>query len=109
MKPAELTPLSALYLGKLVVEAGFPPGVVNIIPGYGQDAGAALSAHPDVSKVSFTGSTAVGRSILVAAAATNLKKISLELGGKSPSIVFDSADLDEVVEWTNNGIFYNMG
>ncbi|KAF9872230.1 aldehyde dehydrogenase (NAD+) [Colletotrichum karsti] len=109
LKPAELTPLSALYLGKLVVEAGFPPGAVNIVPGLGHEAGAALSAHPDVAKISFTGSTAVGKSILRASAETNLKKVTLELGGKSPSIVLDGADLDEVVEWVNGGIFYNMG
>ncbi|KAF5498733.1 Aldehyde dehydrogenase [Colletotrichum fructicola] len=109
LKPAELTPLSALYLGKLIVEAEFPPGVVNIVPGLGHEAGAALSNHPDVAKVSFTGSTAVGKGILHASADSNLKKVTLELGGKSPSIVFGSADLDEVVEWVNGGIFYNMG
>lgn len=109
LKPAELTPLSALYLGKLVVEAGFPPGVVNIVTGYGNEAGSALTSHPDVRKISFTGSTKVGRSILATSAQTNLKKVSLELGGKSPIIVFESADLDKVVEWVNGGIFYNIG
>lgn len=109
LKPAELTPLSALYLGKLIVEAGFPPGVVNIVPGYGQDAGAAIARHPNISKVSFTGSTPVGRDIQRTSAMTNLKKTTLELGGKSPSVVFADADLDKVIEWVNGGIFYNMG
>lgn len=109
VKPAELTSLSALYLGKLVVEAGFPPGVVNIVSGLGSEAGAALVTHPKVSKISFTGSSAVGKGILKTSADTNLKKVTLELGGKSPSIVLPSADLDNVVEWVNGGIFYNMG
>ncbi|EXJ78724.1 aldehyde dehydrogenase (NAD+) [Capronia coronata CBS 617.96] len=109
LKPAELTPLSALFLGKLVVEAGFPEGVVNIVPGYGAEAGSALSGHPDVAKISFTGSTQTGKSILRASADSNLKKTTLELGGKSPSIVLKSADLDVVVEWLNGGCFYNMG
>jgi acyl-CoA reductase-like NAD-dependent aldehyde dehydrogenase len=109
LKPAELTPLSALYLGKLIVEAGIPSGVVNIVPGFGKEAGASLTAHPDVDKISFTGSTPVGKAILAAASNSNLKNVSLELGGKSPIIVFESADLDKVVEWANGGIFYNMG
>lgn len=109
LKPAELTPLSALYLGKLILEAGFPPGVVNIVTGFGTEAGSALASHPDINKISFTGSTPVGKSILRASADSNLKKTTLELGGKSPSIIFDSANLDEVVEWANSGIFYNMG
>ncbi|WP_029011436.1 aldehyde dehydrogenase family protein [Niveispirillum irakense] len=93
VKPAEETPLSALALGALIIEAGFPPGVVNIVNGPGETAGAALSAHPDVDKISFTGSTEVGRKI-VQAAAGNLKKVSLELGGKSPVVVMPDADLD---------------
>src|SRR5579862_8220272 len=87
LKPAEQTPLSALRLGELIMEAGFPDGVVNVIPGYGETAGAALAAHPDVDKVAFTGSTEVGK-LIVHAAAGNLKKVSLELGGKSPNVVF---------------------
>jgi phenylacetaldehyde dehydrogenase len=87
LKPAEQTPLSALRLRELVMEAGIPDGVVNIIPGYGETAGAALAAHPDVDKVAFTGSTEVGK-IVAKAATGNLKKVSLELGGKSPNVVF---------------------
>lgn len=109
LKPAELTPLSALYVGKLIQEAGFPPGVVNIVTGFGAEAGAALSSHAGVSKISFTGSTPVGKGILRASADGNLKKATLELGGKSPSVVFNDANLDDVVEWVNGGIFYNMG
>ena len=93
LKPAEQTPLSALRLGELICEAGFPDGVVNIVTGYGETAGAALAAHPDVDKVAFTGSTEVGKLIL-GAAASNLKKVSLELGGKSPNIVCNDADLE---------------
>ena len=92
-KPAEQTPLSALRLGELLEEAGFPAGVVNIVTGFGETAGAALAAHPDVDKVAFTGSTEVGK-IIMRAAAGNLKRVSLELGGKSPNIVFADADLD---------------
>jgi aldehyde dehydrogenase (NAD+) len=109
IKPAELTSLSALYLAKLVVEAGFPPGTVNVVTGFGNEAGQALTEHPDVKKISFTGSTPVGKAILKTSADTNLKKVTLELGGKSPSIVFDDADLDQVIEAVNGGIFYNMG
>ncbi|KAM0544114.1 hypothetical protein ACHAPJ_011996 [Fusarium lateritium] len=109
LKPAELTTLTALYLGSPIAEAEFPLGVVNIVPGFGQEAGSALTSHPDVKKISFTGSTPVGKSILRTSADTNLKKVTLELGGKSPAIVFDDADLDKTVEWLNGGIFYNMG
>lgn len=109
IKPAEITPLSALYLASLVQEAGFPPGTVNVVPGNGSDAGAALASHPRVSKVSFTGSTLVGRSIQRASADSNLKKTGLELGGKSPSIVFEGADLEKAVESISGGVFYNMG
>ncbi len=108
LKPAEQTPLSALRLGELALEAGIPPGVVNVVPGDGPSAGAALAAHPDVDKITFTGSTEVGREI-VKASAGNLKKLSLELGGKSPNIVFADADLDAAAKGMFMGIFYNQG
>ncbi len=108
LKPAEQTPLSALRLGELVLEAGIPPGVVNVVPGFGETAGAALAAHPDVDKVAFTGSTEVGRLILQAASG-NLKKVSLELGGKSPNIVFADADLATAIPGAANAIFFNHG
>jgi aldehyde dehydrogenase (NAD+) len=109
MKPAEQTPLSALRLGELIVEAGFPEGVVNLLPGFGSTAGAAISRHMDVDKVAFTGSTEVGRLIMEAAAKSNLKRISLELGGKSPNIIFADTDLDEAVEGAHLGLFVNQG
>ena len=109
MKTAEQTPLSGLYMGKLVKEAGFPAGVINIISGFGRVAGAAISSHMDIDKVAFTGSTMVGRTILQAAAKSNLKKVTLELGGKSPNIVFDDADIDNAISWANFGIFFNHG
>src|SRR6185503_14505306 len=105
LKPAEQTPLSALRLGELLMEAGIPEGVVNVVPGFGPPAGAALAAHPDVDKLTFTGSTEVGREI-VKASAGNLKKLSLELGGKSPNIVFADADLDAAAKGMFMGIFY---
>ena len=108
LKPAEQTPLSALRLGDLIMEAGFPDGVVNIVSGYGETAGAALASHPDVDKVAFTGSTEVGKLILQAAAG-NLKKVSLELGGKSPNVVFKDADLDDAIPGAASAIFYNHG
>ena len=108
LKPAEQTPLSALLLAELIADAGFPEGVVNVVPGYGETAGAALAAHPDVDKVAFTGSTEVGKLILQAAAG-NLKKVSLELGGKSPNIVFDDADMRSTVPGTASAIFFNHG
>jgi phenylacetaldehyde dehydrogenase len=108
LKPAEQTPLSALRLGELIQEAGFPEGVVNIVPGYGETAGAALAAHPDVDKVAFTGSTEVGK-LIVQGAAGNLKKVSLELGGKSPNIVFGDADLKVAIAGAANAIFFNHG
>jgi phenylacetaldehyde dehydrogenase len=108
LKPAEQTPLTALRLGELIQEAGIPDGVVNIVPGYGETAGAALAAHPDVDKVAFTGSTEVGR-LIVNAAAGNLKKVSLELGGKSPNIVFGDADLNCAIPGSANAIFFNQG
>ncbi|GER91630.1 hypothetical protein KDW_57920 [Dictyobacter vulcani] len=108
LKPAEQTPLTALRLGELVLEAGFPAGVVNIVPGYGETAGAALAAHNDVDKVAFTGSTEVGRLILKAAAG-NLKKVSLELGGKSPNIVFGDTEMRTAISGAANAIFFNQG
>ncbi|MGH9683504.1 MAG: aldehyde dehydrogenase family protein [Candidatus Acidiferrales bacterium] len=108
LKPAEQTPLTALRLGELIQEAGFPDGVVNIVPGYGETAGAALAAHPDVDKVAFTGSTEVGKLILQAAAG-NLKKVSLELGGKSPNVVLDDADMDKAIAGAASAIFFNQG
>jgi len=108
LKPAEQTPLTALMLGELVEEAGFPDGVVNIVTGYGETAGAALAAHPKVDKVSFTGSTEVGK-LIVHAAAGNLKKVSLELGGKSPNVVFHDAEIDRAIPGAANAIFYNQG
>jgi aldehyde dehydrogenase (NAD+) len=109
LKTAEQTPLSALVFAELIKEAGFPPGVVNIISGFGKVAGAAISAHMDVDKVAFTGSTIVGRTILKAAAGSNLKKVTLELGGKSPNIVFNDADIENAISWVNFGIFFNHG
>jgi aldehyde dehydrogenase (NAD+)/phenylacetaldehyde dehydrogenase len=109
LKPAEQTSLTALYLGKLIQEAGFPAGVVNILTGYGNPTGEAICRHNGVEKVSFTGSTAVGRKIMVAAAESNLKKVSLELGGKSPNVIFDDADLDKVIEGIHWSSFYNSG
>jgi len=109
MKPAEQTPLTALYVASLIKEAGFPPGVVNIIPGYGPTAGAAISEHMDIDKVAFTGSGEVGALILKAAADSNLKRTSLELGGKSPNIIFADCDLDHAVEAAHQGLFFNSG
>lgn len=108
LKPAELTPLTAVRLGELIVEAGFPPGVVNIVTGLGTTAGQALVDHPGVDKLSFTGSTAVGKKIL-ASAAGNLKRLSLELGGKSPVFIFPDADLDRATDAAARGIFANTG
>ncbi|KAH8726799.1 aldehyde dehydrogenase-like protein [Phaeosphaeriaceae sp. PMI808] len=108
LKAAEQTPLSILYLGKLVKEAGFPPGVVNFINGDGRKAGAALAQHLDVDKIAFTGSTATGREIMKMAS-VNLKNITLETGGKSPLIIFEDADLDQAVKWAHVGIMYNQG
>jgi phenylacetaldehyde dehydrogenase len=108
LKPAEQTPLTALRLGELIQEAGIPDGVVNIVPGYGETAGAALASHPDVDKIAFTGSTEVGKLILQAAAG-NLKKVSLELGGKSPNVVFEDADLDAAIPGAASAIFFNHG
>src|ERR1700742_2083832 len=108
LKPAEQTPLSALRLGELALEAGIPPGVLNVITGYG-DAGAALAEHGDVDKVAFTGSTEVGKLIAQAAGRTNLKRVSLALGGKSPNIVLDDADVEAAIAGAAQGIFFNQG
>jgi len=108
LKPAEQTPLTALLLGELIQEAGFPDGVVNIVTGFGETAGAALAAHPNVDKIAFTGSTEVGK-LIVHAAAGNLKKVSLELGGKSPNIVFQDAEIESAIPGAANAIFFNQG
>lgn len=109
IKPSEKTPLTALALADLAMRAGFPPGVVNVVLGLGTTAGDALARHPHVDKISFTGSTGVGRAILRAAAETNLKRVTLELGGKSPVIVMPDADLDEAVAFAHSGLFINQG
>jgi aldehyde dehydrogenase (NAD(P)+) len=108
LKSAEQTPLSILVFANLVKEAGFPPGVVNILNGYGKVAGAAMAQHPDIDKIAFTGSTATGREIMKMAS-VNMKNITLETGGKSPLLVFDDADLDQAVKWSHIGIMSNMG
>ncbi|KAI7775075.1 hypothetical protein LA080_007411 [Diaporthe eres] len=108
LKAAEQTPLSVLVLGQLIKEAGFPPGVVNLINGYGREAGVALVEHPQVDKIAFTGSTSTARQIMSLAAKT-LKNITLETGGKSPLLVFDDADLDQAVKWSHFGIMSNKG
>jgi aldehyde dehydrogenase (NAD+) len=109
LKPAKQTPLSALRVGESIVEAGFPPGVVNILSGYGPTAGAAIARHVDIDKVAFTGSTEVGHSIAEAAAKSNLKRVTLELGGKSPNIVFADADMDAAIRGAHFGLFFNQG
>lgn len=108
LKAAEQTPLSILYFANLIKQAGFPPGVVNIINGYGRIAGAAIATHLDIDKVAFTGSTATGREIMKMAS-VNMKNITLETGGKSPLLVFDDADLEQAVKWSHIGIMSNMG
>jgi aldehyde dehydrogenase (NAD+) len=109
LKPAEQTPLSALRVGELAMEAGFPEGVINIVPGFGETAGAAIAEHNDVDKVAFTGSTEVGKLIMGAAARSNLKRVTLELGGKSPNVVFADADMDAAVEGAFFALFFNQG
>jgi aldehyde dehydrogenase (NAD+) len=109
LKPAEQTPLSALRVGELAMEAGFPEGVINIVPGFGETAGAAVSEHYDIDKVAFTGSTEVGKLIMQAAGRTNLKRVTLELGGKSPNIIFADSDLDQAVEGSHFALFFNQG
>jgi len=108
LKPAEQTPLTALRLGEICQEAGLPDGVLNIVPGYGPTAGAALAEHMDVDKIAFTGGSATGR-IIMQAASKNLKRITLELGGKSPNIVFADSDIDSAVDGAMTGIFFNQG
>ncbi|HEY7120610.1 MAG TPA: aldehyde dehydrogenase family protein [Tepidisphaeraceae bacterium] len=109
LKPAEQTPLSALRVAELALEAGIPDGVINVVPGFGETAGAALAEHFDVDKVAFTGSTEVGKLIMQAAARTNLKRVTLELGGKSPNIIFADSDLDQAVEGSHFALFFNQG
>src|SRR5437867_170853 len=109
LKPAEQTPLTALRVAGLAQEAGYPDGVVNVIPGYGPTAGAAISGHKDIDKVAFTGEYLTGQIIMEAAAKSNLKRVSLELGGKSPNVVFADADLDAAVEGAYFGLFFNQG
>jgi aldehyde dehydrogenase (NAD+) len=103
IKAAEQTPLSILYLAELIKEAGFPPGVVNILNGYGREAGAAIATHLGIDKVAFTGSTATGKEIMKMAA-INMKNITLETGGKSPLVIFDDADLEQAVKWAHIGM-----
>ena len=106
LKPSEVTPLSVLKLMDLINEAGFPPGVVNVVNGIGNVVGQAISEHPRILKVAFTGSTLTGRKVMDAAARTNLKRVTLELGGKSPNIIFDDADLEQAIRWSALGILY---
>ncbi|KAG6860546.1 hypothetical protein C0995_009940 [Termitomyces sp. Mi166 len=106
LKSSEFTPLTAIRMAQLVQEAGFPPGAMNVLTGYGSVAGAAISEHPDIDKVAFTGSTLVGRKVMEAASKSNLKQVSLELGGKSPNIIFDDADLEQAVNWAAHGILF---
>lgn len=108
LKPAEQTPLTALRLAHLAEEVGFPPGVINVVTGQGRDAGVALVNHPDVDKISFTGSTATGRAVL-AACAGNFKRVSLELGGKSPVLIYPDADLERAMDAATMGVFGNSG
>ncbi|CAD6906102.1 unnamed protein product [Tilletia controversa] len=109
LKTAEQTPLSVLKLCELIKEAGFPPGVVNVVSGFGPVAGAAIASHMDIHKVAFTGSTLVGRQIMQVAAKTNLKKVTLELGGKSPNIIYDDADVEQAAKWAAFGFSFNAG
>ena len=109
LKPAEQTSLSALRIAELAQEAGFPDGVINVVPGYGPTAGAAIASHPDINKVAFTGSTEVGQEIMKAAAGSNLKRVTLELGGKSPNIIFADADVETAAKFAYNALFFNMG
>ncbi|KAK0551659.1 hypothetical protein OC846_002879 [Tilletia horrida] len=109
LKTAEQTPLSALKMCELINEAGFPKGVVNVVSGFGPVAGAAIASHMDIHKIAFTGSTLVGRQIMQVAAKTNLKKVTLELGGKSPNVIYDDADLEQAVKWCAFGFAFNAG
>ncbi|KIM54978.1 hypothetical protein SCLCIDRAFT_135639 [Scleroderma citrinum Foug A] len=109
LKTSEFTPLSALRMCQLIQEAGFPPGVVNVVTGYGNTVGNAITTHMKIHKVAFTGSTLVGRKVMEAAAKSNLKNVTLELGGKSPNIIYDDADLDQALNWASFGLFLNHG
>ena len=104
LKPSEITPLTALRMCLLINEAGFPPGVVNVVTGYGETTGRAIAEHMGIDKIAFTGSTLAGRKIMESAAKSNLKNVTLELGGKSPNIIFNDADLDLVIDWSAHGI-----
>ena len=104
LKTSEFTPLSALRMCQLIQEAGFPPGVVNVVTGYGNVVGNAITTHMKIHKVAFTGSTLVGRKVMEAAAKSNLKTVTLELGGKSPNIIYDDADLDQALNWASFGL-----
>ncbi|GFT87001.1 aldehyde dehydrogenase, mitochondrial [Nephila pilipes] len=109
LKPAEQTPLTALYVAHLIKEAGFPPGVVNIVPGFGPTAGGTIASHKGVDKLAFTGSTEVGQVVMEVAAKSNLKRVTLELGGKSPNIIFKDADMDHAIQTAHFGLFFNQG
>ncbi|KAI6100131.1 aldehyde dehydrogenase [Pisolithus sp. B1] len=109
LKPSEFTPLTAIRVCHLTKEAGFPPGILNVVTGYGNTVGNAISSHMRIHKIAFTGSTLVGRKIMEAAGKSNLKNVTLELGGKSPNIIFDDADLEQAVHWAVLGIFSNQG
>ncbi|KAF9531514.1 NAD-dependent aldehyde dehydrogenase [Crepidotus variabilis] len=109
LKPSEFTPLTAIRMCSLLQEAGIPDGVINLVTGYGHTVGAAMSSHMKIDKVAFTGSTLVGRTVMESAAKSNLKNVTLELGGKSANIIFDDADLDQAVNWAAHGIFWNHG
>jgi aldehyde dehydrogenase (NAD+) len=108
-KTSEMTPLSALKIAALAKEAGFPPGVINIITGYGETTGELLSRHGTVRKIAFTGSTRAGRLVMKASAESNMKKVTFELGGKSPNIIFEDADIDKAVKWAYRGIYFHQG
>lgn len=109
LKPAEQTPLTALRVAQLAQEVGFPDGVINVVPGFGPTAGAALASHMDVDKIGFTGETTTGKIVMTAAAQSNLKRVTLELGGKSPNVVFADADMDAAVDGAYFGLFFNQG
>ncbi|MGE3182582.1 MAG: aldehyde dehydrogenase family protein [Phycisphaerae bacterium] len=109
LKPAEQTPLTALRVAELAMEAGYPPGVINVLPGYGPTAGAPLARHMHVDKVAFTGSTEIGHEIMKSAAESNLKRVTLELGGKSPNIIFADTDLDKAADGAHFALFFNQG
>ena len=108
LKPSEITPLTALRMCSLINEAGFPPGVINVVTGYGEGVGRAIAEHMGIDKIAFTGSTFTGRKIMEAAARSNLKNVTLELGGKSPNIIFNDADLDLAIDWSAHGILYEI-